>query len=55
VDFSRPYFTDDTKENWGIAVKKGNKTLLDKINAALIVLEKNGSLIRLKNKWLMQK
>jgi len=41
-----------TKEDWGIAVKKGNKTLLDKINAALIALEKDGALARLKKKWL---
>ena len=41
-----------TSENYGIVVKKGNKDLLAKINAALAVLKKNGTLDGLKAKWL---
>jgi len=41
-----------TSENYGIVVKKGNKALLDKINAALTVIKKNGKLDELKAKWL---
>jgi polar amino acid transport system substrate-binding protein len=41
-----------TSENYGIVVKKGNKALLDKINAALTTLKKNGKLDELKAKWL---
>src|SRR6185369_3466838 len=41
-----------TSEFYGIVVKKGNKELLDKINAALKVLEANGTLDKLKDQWL---
>ena len=41
-----------TSEFYGIVVKKGNKPLLDKINAALEILKKNGKLDELKAKWL---
>jgi polar amino acid transport system substrate-binding protein len=41
-----------TSEFYGIVVKKGNKELLDKINAALATLTTNGTLEQLKAKWL---
>jgi len=41
-----------TSENYGIVVKKGNKALLTKINAALATLKKNGKLDEIKAKWL---
>lgn len=41
-----------TSEFYGIVVKKGNKDLLDKINAALKVLQANGTLDNLKKQWL---
>lgn len=41
-----------TSEFYGIVVKKGNKELLDKINAALATLTSNGELDALKAKWL---
>jgi len=41
-----------TSENYGIVVKKGNKALLTKINAALAILKKNGKLEEIKAKWL---
>jgi polar amino acid transport system substrate-binding protein len=41
-----------TSEFYGIVVKKGNKELLDKINAALATLTANGKLEELKAKWL---
>ena len=41
-----------TSENYGIVVKKSNKALLTKINAALATLKKNGKLDELKAKWL---
>jgi len=41
-----------TSEFYGIVVKKGNKELLDKINAALKTLQDNGTLDKLKDQWL---
>ncbi|MEI8095753.1 MAG: basic amino acid ABC transporter substrate-binding protein [Spirochaetales bacterium] len=41
-----------TNEFYGLVVKKGNKELLDKINAALATLESNGTLEALKTQWL---
>ncbi len=41
-----------TSEYYGIVVKKGNKELLDKINAALKTLQANGTLDKLKDQWL---
>jgi polar amino acid transport system substrate-binding protein len=41
-----------TSEFYGIAVKKGNKDVLDKINAALKTLQTNGTLDKLKGQWL---
>jgi len=41
-----------TSEFYGIVVKKGNKELLDKINAALKTLQSNGTLDKLKDQWL---
>ncbi len=40
-----------TVEYYGIAVKKGNKQLLDKINAALEIVKKNGKYQEIYNKW----
>ena len=40
-----------TEENFGIAVKKGNKELLDKINAGLKNLKDNGEYDKLLEKW----
>lgn len=40
-----------TEENYGIAVKKGNQAVLDKINAGLAAVKDNGTLDRLKAKW----
>jgi len=41
-----------TSEFYGIVVKKGNKELLDKINAGLAALTASGKLDELKAKWL---
>ena len=41
-----------TDEYYGIAVKKGNKELLDKINAGLAAVQKAGTDEKLENKWL---
>jgi len=41
-----------TSEFYGLVVKKGNKELLDKINAALATLSTNGTLDALKAQWL---
>ncbi|MBE6782455.1 MAG: transporter substrate-binding domain-containing protein [Ruminococcaceae bacterium] len=40
-----------TVEEYGIAVKKGNKELLDKINQALKELEEEGELQKIADKW----
>ena len=40
-----------TKDYLGIAVKKGNTELLEKINAALIKFKENGELKKLEAKW----
>jgi len=41
-----------TEELYGIAVRKGNNELLDKINAGLAAVEKAGTIERLEKKWL---
>ena len=41
-----------TSELYGIAVKKGNKELLDKINAGLKKVIDSGEIEKLKDKWL---
>jgi polar amino acid transport system substrate-binding protein len=41
-----------TEEYYGIAVKKGDKTTLDLINKGLAVIEKDGTMAKLKAKWL---
>jgi polar amino acid transport system substrate-binding protein len=41
-----------TEEYYGIAVKKGNSNLLGLINKGLAVIMKNGTLDKLKKKWL---
>jgi polar amino acid transport system substrate-binding protein len=41
-----------TEEYYGIAVKKGNKDLLDLLNKGLAVIMKDGTLDKLKAKWL---
>lgn len=38
-------------ESYGIAVKKGNKELLDKINAGMKNIKENGTFDELYNKW----
>lgn len=40
-----------TVEEYGIAVKKGNKELLDKVNQALKELEAEGELQKIADKW----
>jgi polar amino acid transport system substrate-binding protein len=44
-----------TREDYGIVVKKGNKGLLEKINAGLDGVRKKGLDKRLEEKWLMGK
>jgi polar amino acid transport system substrate-binding protein len=41
-----------TEEYYGIAVKKGDSNLLGMINKSLAVIMKNGTLDKLKKKWL---
>jgi len=41
-----------TEELYGIAVRKGNKELLDKINAGLAAVKKAGTIEKLEKKWL---
>jgi polar amino acid transport system substrate-binding protein len=41
-----------TTEEYGIAVRKGNESLVQKINAALASFQQQGILIQLKQKWL---
>jgi ABC-type amino acid transport substrate-binding protein len=41
-----------TNELYGIAVKKGNKELLDKINTGLKKVIDSGEIEKLKDKWL---
>ena len=43
-----------TTDHLGIAVKKGNIDLLEKINAALIKLKENGELKKLEAKWFLK-
>lgn len=43
-----------TEEDFGIAVKKGNKELLDKINAGLKNLKENGEYDKLLEKWRLK-
>ncbi|HVP37531.1 MAG TPA: basic amino acid ABC transporter substrate-binding protein [Terriglobales bacterium] len=43
--------SDLSSENYGIAVRKGEKRLLDAINSALTDLELSGKLEDLNNKW----
>lgn len=40
-----------TREDLGIAVKKGNKELLDKINSGFQKIKKNGEFTKLYQKW----
>ncbi|MDD5687232.1 MAG: basic amino acid ABC transporter substrate-binding protein [Elusimicrobia bacterium] len=40
-----------TKEYYGIAIRKDNKELLDKVNSAIAKLEKTGDLKKLEIKW----
>lgn len=39
------------EEKYAIAVKKGNKELLDKINSAMVELEEDGTFLNLKKKY----
>lgn len=41
-------------ENYGFAVKKGNKELLDKINAGLANIKEDGTFDKLVDKWFNQ-
>jgi polar amino acid transport system substrate-binding protein len=41
-----------TEEYYGVAVKKGNQKVLDKINKGLEAIQKDGTLDKLKAKWL---
>jgi len=44
-------FTIETEEYYGIAVKKGNTELVEKINNALIQLKEEGKYAELYQKW----
>lgn len=44
--------TPFTAEYYGIAVKKGDKSALDLINKGLAAIEKDGTMAKLKAKWL---
>ena len=41
-----------TEEPYGIAVKKGNKELVDELNKALKTIKDNGTYDEIKNKWI---
>lgn len=41
-----------TDEYYGIAVKKGNKKILDQVNKGLAAIQKDGTLDKLKAQWL---
>jgi polar amino acid transport system substrate-binding protein len=41
-----------TDEFYGVAVKKGNKAILDLVNKGLAAIQKDGTLDKLKAKWL---
>ncbi|WP_409299733.1 transporter substrate-binding domain-containing protein [Peribacillus sp. SCS-155] len=43
-----------TEEPYGIAVKKGNKELVDALNKALKALKDSGKYDEIKNKWIKQ-
>ena len=43
---------DEEPERFGVAVKKGNKALLDAVNNALKILEDNGKLDEIRDNWL---
>jgi polar amino acid transport system substrate-binding protein len=43
---------DAEAEKFGVAVKKGNKLLLDTLNAAMQTLEENGRLDEIRGEWL---
>ena len=45
-------FTIPTGEQYGIAVRKGNTELLDKVNATLKRLDESGELDQIKAKWI---
>jgi putative glutamine transport system substrate-binding protein len=40
------------EEPYGIAVKKGNKALVDELNKALKSLKDSGKYDEIKNKWI---
>lgn len=42
------------QERIGMAVKKGNKTLLDAVNAGIATVQKNGEYAKLSNQWFGQ-
>ena len=44
-----------TEEPYGIAVKKGNKELVDELNKALKTLRDNGTYDEILNKWIKNK
>jgi polar amino acid transport system substrate-binding protein len=41
-----------TEENYGIVVAKGNAKILDLINKGIAAIQKDGTLDKLKAKWL---
>ncbi|WP_409296607.1 transporter substrate-binding domain-containing protein [Peribacillus sp. SCS-26] len=43
-----------TEEPYGIAVKKGNKKLVDELNKALKTLKDNGEYDKIKSKWIKE-
>ena len=53
VDFVDPKFKDNV-DSFGIAVRKGNTELLEKLNSGLETLEKSGELDQIHVKWFGQ-
>ena len=43
--------TQLTTEDWGFAVKKGNKKVLNALNSALVSLQKDGTVAKIHKKW----
>jgi ABC-type amino acid transport substrate-binding protein len=45
-------FTVQTRNPWGMGIRKGNTELLESINAALVKVKVDGSLERIWNRWV---
>lgn len=51
-DFSIPYLTDDTGNQFAFLVKSGNNKLLNVLNKSISIMQNEGKLEELTNKWL---